>query len=113
MTDRPGLRARQKAKTRAAIRRAAYRLTADHGWDTATTDRIAEAAEVSPSTVARYFPVREDILLTDEDDELLEARLRARPAAEEPRASPRGGGGRARARGAPRAAGGARARGGG
>ncbi|MFF9425732.1 TetR family transcriptional regulator [Streptomyces sp. NPDC014746] len=84
MTDRPGLRARQKAKTRAAIRRAAYRLAADHGWDAATTDRIAEAAEVSPSTVARYFPVREDILLTDEDDELLEARLRARPAAEEP-----------------------------
>ncbi|MFB6632863.1 TetR family transcriptional regulator [Streptomyces sp. NPDC056362] len=84
MTDRPGLRARQKAKTRATIRRAAYRLAADHGWDAATTDRIAEAAEVSPSTVARYFPVREDILLTDEGDELLEARLRARPAAEEP-----------------------------
>ncbi|MGW4702150.1 acyl-CoA-like ligand-binding transcription factor [Streptomyces sp. NPDC004285] len=84
MTDLPGLRERKKAKTRAAIRGAAYRLAAAHGWDAATTDRIAEAAEVSPSTVARYFPVREDILLTDENDDLLEARLRARPAAEEP-----------------------------
>ncbi|MER7945983.1 TetR family transcriptional regulator [Streptomyces sp. NPDC096079] len=82
--DRPGLRARKKAKTRAAIRKAAYRLAAEHGWDATTTERIAEAAEVSPSTVVRYFPVREDILLTDENDDLLEARLRARPAAEEP-----------------------------
>ncbi|WP_432060343.1 TetR/AcrR family transcriptional regulator [Streptomyces sp. S1] len=81
---RPSLRERKKAKTRAAIRKAAYRLAAEHGWEAATTDRIAAAAEVSPSTVARYFPVREDILLTDEDDALLEARLRARPAGEDP-----------------------------
>ncbi|MFE0641391.1 TetR/AcrR family transcriptional regulator [Streptomyces sp. NPDC058877] len=81
---RPSLRERKKAKTRAAIRKATYRIAAEHGWEAATTERIAEAAEVSPSTVVRYFPVREDILLTDEDDELLEARLRARPAAEEP-----------------------------
>ncbi|MER7913331.1 TetR family transcriptional regulator [Streptomyces sp. NPDC096068] len=81
---RPSLRERKKAKTRAAIRKAAYRLAAEDGWEAATTDRIAAAAEVSPSTVARYFPVREDILLTDEDDALLEARLRARPAGEDP-----------------------------
>ncbi|MFI9120185.1 TetR/AcrR family transcriptional regulator [Streptomyces bikiniensis] len=81
---RPSLRERKKAKTRAAIRRATYRLAAEHGWEAATTDRIAAAAEVSPSTVVRYFPVREDILLTDEDDDLLEARLRARPAGEDP-----------------------------
>ncbi|MFE0771884.1 TetR family transcriptional regulator [Streptomyces sp. NPDC058861] len=81
---RPSLRERKKAKTRAAIRRAAYRLAAEGGWESATTDRIAAAAEVSPSTVARYFPVREDILLTGEDDALLEARLRARPAGEDP-----------------------------
>ncbi|MFF0472505.1 TetR family transcriptional regulator [Streptomyces sp. NPDC004284] len=84
MNDRPGLRERKKAKTRAAIRKATYRLAAEQGWDAATTDRIAAAAEVSPSTVVRYFPVREDILLSDENDDLLEARLRARPAAEEP-----------------------------
>ncbi|MEU1225015.1 TetR family transcriptional regulator [Streptomyces sp. NPDC005828] len=78
------LRERKKAKTRAAIRQATYRLAAEQGWDATTTERIAAAAEVSPSTVVRYFPVREDILLTAENDEELEARLRARPAAEEP-----------------------------
>ncbi|MEV8589952.1 TetR family transcriptional regulator [Streptomyces sp. NPDC051180] len=83
-TPRPSLRERKKARTRAAIRKATCRLAAEEGWDAATTDRIAEAAEVSPSTVVRYFPVREDILLTDENDAYLEARLRARPAGEEP-----------------------------
>ncbi|MGW7429555.1 TetR/AcrR family transcriptional regulator [Streptomyces sp. NPDC054861] len=81
---RPGLRERKKTRTRAAIRKATYRLAAAHGWDAVTVERIATAAEVSPSTVVRYFPVREDILLTDERDPLLEARLRARPADEEP-----------------------------
>jgi AcrR family transcriptional regulator len=78
------LRERKKQKTRAAIREAARRLVAEHGWEAATLDRIAAGADVSASTVLRYFPVREDILLTDENDELLEARLRARPAGEEP-----------------------------
>ncbi|MFE0737548.1 TetR/AcrR family transcriptional regulator [Streptomyces sp. NPDC058855] len=78
------LRERKKQKTRAAIREAARRLVVERGWEAATLDRIAAGAEVSPSTVLRYFPVREDILLTDENDELLEARLRARPAGEDP-----------------------------
>ncbi|MFI8999792.1 TetR family transcriptional regulator [Streptomyces sp. NPDC053541] len=81
---RPSLRERKKQKTRAAIRRATYRIAAEQGWEAATTEAIAAAAEVSPSTVARYFPVREDILLTDDHDELLIARLRARPAGEDP-----------------------------
>ncbi|MFF9195179.1 TetR family transcriptional regulator [Streptomyces sp. NPDC014779] len=81
---RPSLRERKKQKTRAAIRRATYRIAAEQGWEAATTEAIAAAAEVSPSTVARYFPVREDILLTDDQDELLIARLRARPAGEDP-----------------------------
>ncbi|MEV4945050.1 TetR family transcriptional regulator [Streptomyces sp. NPDC053755] len=81
---RPSLRERKKTRTRAAIRKATYRLAAAHGWETVTVDRIAAAAEVSPSTVVRYFPVKEDILLTDERDPLMEARLRARPAGEEP-----------------------------
>ncbi|MEU7030109.1 TetR family transcriptional regulator [Streptomyces sp. NPDC046275] len=81
---RPSLRERKKQKTRAAIRRATYRIAAEQGWEAATTEAIAAAAEVSASTVARYFPVREDILLTDDQDELLIARLRARPAGEDP-----------------------------
>ncbi|WMX45316.1 TetR family transcriptional regulator [Streptomyces roseicoloratus] len=81
---RPALRERKKLKTRAAIRKATYRLAAEQGWEAATIEQIAAAAEVSPSTVIRYFPAKEDILLTDDQDELLLARLRARPADEDP-----------------------------
>ncbi|WP_306806358.1 TetR family transcriptional regulator [Streptomyces sp. SKN60] len=82
--ERPSLRERKKLKTRAAIRRAAYRIAGEQGWEAATVEAIAAGAEVSPSTVVRYFPVREDIVLTDDQDELLLARLRARPVGEEP-----------------------------
>ncbi|MFV0128087.1 TetR/AcrR family transcriptional regulator [Streptomyces sp. HMX112] len=79
-----GLRERKKLKTRAAIRRATYRLIAEQGYEATTVEQIAEAAEVSPSTVFRYFPAKEDIVLTDEYAPLMEAALRARPAGEEP-----------------------------
>jgi AcrR family transcriptional regulator len=78
-----GLRERKKLKTRLAIRRAAYRLIAERGYEATTIEQIAEAAEVSPSTVVRYFPAKEDIVLTDEYGPVAEA-LRARPAGEEP-----------------------------
>ncbi|MFF3614351.1 TetR/AcrR family transcriptional regulator [Streptomyces sp. NPDC002580] len=75
----PGLRERKKIKTRTAIREATYRLIEEQGYDTTTIEQIAEAAEVSPSTVFRYFPTKEDIVLTDEYDERLEQELRERP----------------------------------
>ncbi|WP_391858736.1 TetR/AcrR family transcriptional regulator [Streptomyces rhizosphaerihabitans] len=78
----PGLRERKKIKTRIAIREATYRLIAEQGYDATTIEQIAEAAEVSPSTVFRYFPTKEDIVLTDEYDPLLEKELRERPADE-------------------------------
>ncbi|MEO3754276.1 TetR family transcriptional regulator [Streptomyces sp. B6B3] len=81
---RPGLRERKKIRTRQAIQRAAYRLFAEQGYEATRVDEIADAAEVSPSTVFRYFPTKEDIVLSDEDDPLVEAALRARPAAEPP-----------------------------
>ncbi|MFI1155850.1 TetR/AcrR family transcriptional regulator [Streptomyces sioyaensis] len=81
-TPKLGLRERKKLQTRQAIRRAAYRLFAEQGYDATPVDRIAEAADVSPSTVFRYFPTKEDIVLTDEYDAVLEAGLRARPADE-------------------------------
>ncbi|MFJ6568177.1 TetR/AcrR family transcriptional regulator [Streptomyces sp. NPDC091292] len=79
---RPGLRERKKIKTRIAIRDATYRLITEQGYEATTVEQIAEAAEVSPSTVFRYFPTKEDIVLTDEFDPLLEEELRARPADE-------------------------------
>ncbi|WP_399430881.1 TetR/AcrR family transcriptional regulator [Streptomyces sp. WAC05374] len=79
-----GLRERKKLKTRLAIRRATYRLIAEQGYEATTVEQIAEAAEVSPSTVFRYFPTKEDIVLTDEYDAVMERALRERPAGEDP-----------------------------
>ncbi|MER6071012.1 TetR family transcriptional regulator [Streptomyces sp. NPDC001817] len=82
--DRPqlGLRERKKIKTREAIRAATYALIKEQGYDATTIEQIAERAEVSPSTVFRYFPTKEDIVLTDEYDPLMAEELRARPAGE-------------------------------
>ncbi|MEC4017160.1 TetR/AcrR family transcriptional regulator [Streptomyces sp. H27-D2] len=83
-SPKPGLRERKKTQTRQAIRRAAYRLFAEQGYDATPVDRIAEAADVSSSTVFRYFPTKEDIVITDEYDQLMEEAFRARPAEEPP-----------------------------
>ncbi|GGX68429.1 TetR family transcriptional regulator [Streptomyces anandii JCM 4720] len=82
--DRPqlGLRERKKIKTREAIRDATYALIKEQGYDATTIEQIADRAEVSPSTVFRYFPTKEDIVLTDEYDPLMLEELRARPAGE-------------------------------
>jgi AcrR family transcriptional regulator len=81
---RLGLRERKKIKTRTAIRRATYGLIAEQGYEATTIEQIAEAAEVSPSTVFRYFATKEDIVLIDEYGPVMEAGLRNRPAGEPP-----------------------------
>nr|WP_079083117.1 TetR family transcriptional regulator [Streptomyces antibioticus] len=80
-TDVPqlGLRERKKIKTRTAIRDATYALIEEQGYDATTIEQIADRAEVSPSTVFRYFPTKEDIVLTDEEDALILEELKARP----------------------------------
>ncbi|MFD5783043.1 TetR/AcrR family transcriptional regulator [Streptomyces sp. NPDC126933] len=82
-----GLRERKKLKTRSAIRRATYRLISEQGYEATTVEQIAEAAEVSPSTVFRYFPAKEDIVLTDEYGPVMVSVLRSRPAGEPPLAA--------------------------
>ncbi|QFR02948.1 TetR family transcriptional regulator [Streptomyces phaeolivaceus] len=77
-----GLRERKKIKTREAIRAATYALVREQGYDATTIEQIADRAEVSPSTVFRYFPTKEDIVLTDEYDPILLEELRSRPADE-------------------------------
>ncbi|OEV04851.1 TetR/AcrR family transcriptional regulator [Streptomyces oceani] len=79
-----GLRERKKIQTRQSIRRAAYQLFAEQGYDATPVDQIAEVAEVSPSTVFRYFPTKEDIVLTDEHDPVIAEELRRRPPEEPP-----------------------------
>ncbi|MFE1444504.1 TetR/AcrR family transcriptional regulator [Streptomyces sp. NPDC058739] len=82
-----GLRERKKLRTRQAIREAARRLIDDRGYDSTTVEQIAAAAEVSPSTVFRYFPSKEHIVLTDDYAQSSMAILRERPADEPPLAA--------------------------
>lgn len=66
----PGLRERKKAKTRAAIQHEALRLFREQGYDETKIEQIAAAVEVSESTIYRYFPTKEDLVLWDEFDPL-------------------------------------------
>lgn len=63
-----GLRERKKAKTRASIQQEALRLFREQGYEATTMEQIAEAAEVSQSTVFRYFPTKEELVASDEQD---------------------------------------------
>lgn len=54
------------------------RMFADQGFSAVTIEEIAAAAEVSPSTVYRYFRTKEGLLVRDEyDDEVLGRLLEA------------------------------------
>lgn len=75
----PGLRERKKARTRAAIQSAALRLFRERGYDDTTVEQVAEAAEVAPSTVFRYFPTKEDLVVSDDYDPFIVHALRAQP----------------------------------
>ncbi|MEV8017877.1 TetR family transcriptional regulator [Streptomyces sp. NPDC086554] len=75
-----GLRERKKAKTRAAIQQEALRLFREQGYETTTMEQIAEAAEVSPSTVFRYFPTKEELVASDEQDAFFIEAWRAQSA---------------------------------
>ena len=58
-----GLRAKKAEKTRKRILNEALQLFKRDGYDQTTMELIAEAAEVSPSTLYRYFPSKDLILL--------------------------------------------------
>ncbi|MFJ4753473.1 TetR/AcrR family transcriptional regulator [Streptomyces sp. NPDC088763] len=70
-----GRRERKKAATRQAIADAALRLFLERGYEAVGIREIADAADVSTTTLFKHFPVKE-ALVFDEDAEQ-EARLLA------------------------------------
>jgi AcrR family transcriptional regulator len=65
---REGLRARQRAAAIRRIQEAALDLFDERGFESVTIEEIAEAAEVSPSSIYRYLGTKEGIVLYDEFD---------------------------------------------
>jgi AcrR family transcriptional regulator len=76
---RPGLRQRKKIKLRRTIQTEALRLFAAQGYEQTTVEQIAEAAETSTTTFYRYFPTKEDVVLDDDYDAMIEAFALRRP----------------------------------
>ena len=60
------LRERKKQQTKQRIQDEAFRLVREGSFETTTIEAIAAAADVSPSTVYRYFGTKEGVLLWDE-----------------------------------------------
>ena len=75
----PGLRERKKARTRALIQAHALRLFRTQGYDATTIEQITAAAEVSETTLFRYFPTKESLVLSDDYDPQVVEAFQAQP----------------------------------
>ncbi|QXT62869.1 TetR/AcrR family transcriptional regulator [Tessaracoccus palaemonis] len=60
-----GLRERKAARTRQLLLDTGYRLFVEQGYEQTTMEQIASEAEVGASTLYRYFPTK-DLLLLDQ-----------------------------------------------
>jgi AcrR family transcriptional regulator len=78
-----GLRERKKLAAMRRIQQIALDLFDERGFDNVTIEQIAEVAEVSPSSVYRYFGTKEQVVLWDEVDvrffDTVEAELASHP----------------------------------
>lgn len=82
-TEPLGRRERKKAATRKAISDVATMMFLERGFDNVSIREVADAADVSPTTVFAHFPQKE-ALVFDEDDEQrdrLVSAVRDRPRA--------------------------------
>ena len=77
-------REQKRERTRNALREAAFQLFAEHGYDDTTVARIAAQAGVSHMTFFRHFPSKEDVVLQDDYDPMLEELVRAQPLEKPP-----------------------------
>jgi AcrR family transcriptional regulator len=76
----PDWRQRKKNATRDRIRASALRLFLEQGYDATTVEQIAAAAGISHMTFFRYFPAKEDVVLSDTYDPLIADEIARTPA---------------------------------
>jgi AcrR family transcriptional regulator len=77
---------RKRRLVRAGLAEAALGVLGERGFDGVTIDDLAQAAGISRRTFFRYFPSKEEVVISAFDDaagELVEA-VRGRPASEAP-----------------------------
>lgn len=76
-----GRRERKKAATRQAIADAALHLFLERGYDEVGIREIADAADVSTTTLFKHFPVKEALVFDEDSDQQtrLLAAVRERP----------------------------------
>ncbi|QVQ51961.1 TetR family transcriptional regulator [Spiractinospora alimapuensis] len=65
MSQQPGLRERKRRAAMRHVQHVALDLFDEYGFSGVTIDQIAEVAEVSPSSVYRYFGTKEGLVLVD------------------------------------------------
>lgn len=70
-----GLRERKRLAAMLRIQAVALDMFEERGFDDVTVEEIADASEVSPSSVYRYFGTKEELVLWDEFDPELDALL--------------------------------------
>lgn len=84
-TQRPlGLRERKKLKAMRHIQDVALELFDRDGYAQVTIERVAAEAEVSPSSIYRYFGTKEMIVLWDEWDPIMLQAFDDKLAAQDP-----------------------------
>lgn len=64
----PGRRERKKAQTRKALADAALELFLDRGYDQVGVRKVADAADVSVTTLFKYFPSKESLVFDIDED---------------------------------------------
>jgi AcrR family transcriptional regulator len=79
-----GLREAKKDRTRAQLLDAALALIARQGFEQTTINQIADDVQVSPRTLLRYFPTKEDVIVSwvEGGMDIFRAALAQRPSEE-------------------------------
>lgn len=68
MTGEPTLRERKRLAAMKRAQQVALDLFDEHGYEQVTVEQVAEAAELSPSSIYRHFGTKEQLILWDEYD---------------------------------------------